>query len=274
MPIPLGTRLNFASGFVLDAIPGWEEAMRAPRPERRAWLADPERRRALAEAAAAPDHGLSMMTNWAGQVVFDAVADENAGYVGRTLGEIGQEEGRDPFDVLCDIAVADDLRTSFGPPPPTLSRDEWAFRAELLRDGRSVLGGSDAGAHLDLLATFNYPTVLLAQAVRQHGVLGLEEAVQLLTDEPARLYGLRDRGRLVEGAYADLVVFDPDTVASQEVSMRYDLPGGAGRLYAEAQGIDHVLVNGTSVIADGQLTTEGSGTLLRSGRDTSPLELV
>ena len=274
MPAPVGTRMNFASGFVLDAIPGWEEAMRAPRPERLAWLADPERRRALAEAAASPTNPLSMMSHWGDQVVFDVVAPENADYVGRTLGEIAAEENRDPFDVLCDIAVADDLRTSFGPPTPSLSREDWEFRVALIRDERAIVGGSDAGAHLDLLATFNYPTVLLAEAVRHHGVLGLEEAVQHLTDEPARLYGLRDRGRLVEGAYADVVVFDPGTVASREVAMRYDLPGGAGRLYAEAEGIDHVLVNGAPVVADGRLAGAAKGTLLRSGRDTSPLELV
>ena len=80
--------------------------------------------------------------------------------------------------------------------------------------------------------------------------------------------GSSDRGRVAEGWYADLVVLDPSTVGSGDVAMRFDLPGGAGRLYAEADGIDHVLVNGRRIVVDGQLTDERSGKLLRSGRDT------
>ena len=131
-----------------------------------------------------------------------------------------------------------------------------------------MIGASDAGAHLDMIATFNYSTVMLENAVRRHELLSLEEAVHLLTDVQARLYGLRDRGRVAEGWYADLVVLDPATVGSQEVAMRFDLPQGAGRLYAGSNGIDHVIVNGTPVVTDGALTGARRGTLLRSGRDT------
>jgi N-acyl-D-aspartate/D-glutamate deacylase len=118
------------------------------------------------------------------------------------------------------------------------------------------------------LATFNYATVVLEHAVRRYQVLSLEEAVRLMTDVQAQLYGLRDRGRLSSGWYADLVVFDPDLVGSRDVAMRYDLPGGAGRLYAEANGIEHVVVNGGPVVRYGELTGHLHGQLLRSGRDT------
>jgi N-acyl-D-aspartate/D-glutamate deacylase len=131
-----------------------------------------------------------------------------------------------------------------------------------------VIGASDAGAHLDLLASFNYATVLLGEAVRERQALSLEEAIHLITDVPAQLYGLVDRGRLQEGWNADVVVLDPATVQSDTVAMRFDLPGGAGRLYAGAKGIEHVLVNGEAIVRDGVLTESRSGTLLRSGRDT------
>src|SRR5205823_1962890 len=121
--------------------------------------------------------------------------------------------------------------------------EDWAARAQLWEDDRALVGGSDAGAQLDMLATFNYATVLLADGVRTHRLLPLEEAVRLLTDAPARLYGLRDRGRIAKGGAADIVVFDEDTIAPRPIATRIDLPGGAGRLYAEADGIGHVIVN-------------------------------
>jgi N-acyl-D-aspartate/D-glutamate deacylase len=136
-----------------------------------------------------------------------------------------------------------------------------------------VIGASDAGAHLDLLASFNYTSIVLDQAVRERGLLTLEEAVQLFTDVPAKLYGLRGRGRVEEGAHADVVVLDPDTVASDPIRMRMDLPGGAGRLFAGAQGIEHVLVNGRAIVRDHELTSERSGSLLRSGRDIATASL-
>ena len=104
--------------------------------------------------------------------------------------------------------------------------------------------------------------------MREHTLLSIEEAVHLLSDVPARLYGLVDRGRLQPGGHADVVVIDPSTVASGDVGLRFDLPGGAARLYAGARGIDHVFVNGVAVVRDGRLTGGRPGSLLRSGRDT------
>jgi len=113
-----------------------------------------------------------------------------------------------------------------------------------------------------------YSTTLLAEGVRRRGLVTLEEAVRLLTDVPARLYGVVDRGRVAEGYFADLVVFDPERVGPESMRSRNDLPGGAGRLYAGATGMGHVLVNGTEVVTDDTLTGALPGTVLRSGTDT------
>jgi N-acyl-D-aspartate/D-glutamate deacylase len=269
LPLPVTMRFNFASGFFLDSIPGWESAMKTSPDERMALFSDPTARAALNAAAQSETYPMRRLMSWEDHYIFDVAAPENAQYKGARIGDIAEQEGREAWDVLCDIAVADELRTSFGAATPVLSKEDWERRMAIVRDGRALLGGSDAGAHLDLLATFNYPTIILAEAVRRHGVLSLEEAVHHMTEEPAHLYGITDRGTVAEGSYADLVVLDPATVASHEVAMRYDLPGGAGRLYAESEGIDHVVVNGSPILKDGALLPSRTGTLLRSGRDTT-----
>src|SRR5207253_7404285 len=109
---------------------------------------------------------------------------------------------------------------------------------------------------------------LLAHGVREQQVITLEEAVHQLTDVPARLYGLRGRGRIAEGWAADLVVFDPSYVGYQQERTRADLPGGALRLYAEADGIEAVFVNGVRIVDGGSFTGATPGTLLHAGRDT------
>ncbi|HEX9545887.1 MAG TPA: amidohydrolase family protein [Acidimicrobiales bacterium] len=267
IPQTSGVRVSFASGFAFDAMPGWEEAMLLPRAEKLALFRDKMARDRLNELAQAPGNPFAAITNWSTMLVCDVVADENKEYEGRLVGDIAAEQRRSAWDVLCDIALADELLTSFGVDLARESDDDWKAKVDVWRDGRAVIGASDAGAHLDLLASFNYATVLLGEGVRERQVLGLEEAINLITDVPARLYGLVDRGRIAEGWHADVVVLDPATVASDNVAMRFDLPGGAGRLYAGAKGIEHVLVNGTALVSDGVLTAERSGTLLRSGRD-------
>jgi N-acyl-D-aspartate/D-glutamate deacylase len=115
-----------------------------------------------------------------------------------------------------------------------------------------------------MLSTFDYAVALLAFA-REREALSLEEVVRLLTGVPAALYGIPDRGRVVDGAHADLVVFDPATVGPGRVSWRNDLPGGAGRLFSQPSGIESVFVNGTEIVAGGELTGERAGQLLRPG---------
>ena len=273
IPMSFGVRLSFRSGFILDAMPGWEGPMLLPLDEKIAYFRDPANRARLNELSQGDDNALRMLARWDAMIIHDVVSSENEQYRGRRVGEIAEEQGRDAWDVLTEISLADELNTSFGTEPRPETDDDWKARVEIWRDGRAVIGASDAGAHLDLLASFNYATILLAEAVRERGLLPLEEAVHLLTDVPAQLYGLRGRGRVEEGAHADVVVLDPQTVGSDPIALRMDLPGGAGRLYAGAQGVEHVLVNGRAIVRDHELTEERSGTLLRSGRDTATASL-
>ena len=137
-----------------------------------------------------------------------------------------------------------------------------------------MIGGSDAGAHLDRMCGAPYTTEFLGDCLRGKQLIGLEEAIHHLTDAPARLFGLRDRGRLVEGAIADVVLLDPETIDAGEVQMIHDLPGGAGRLYADAVGIEKVFVNGRLAVDAGKPTGVLAGQILRSGRDTDTVRSV
>jgi N-acyl-D-aspartate/D-glutamate deacylase len=267
VPCVMQLHLNFRSGFLFDALPGWGPTMALPVDEKRDALSDPQVRTRLREAAESDTGLFSRMLRWDRLRVGQTFAPENDGLTGQTIGQIAAERGQEPFDALCDVAIADDLRTDLLPPSGGDDAESWKRRAGVWRDERAVVGASDAGAHLDMLATFNYTTSLLA-ASREQDLVTLEEAVHLLTDVPARLYGIRDRGRVAEGWHADLVVFDERRVAPAPVETRYDLPAGAGRLYAEADGIEHVLVNGTEIVRAGALTGDRPGRLLRSGRDT------
>jgi N-acyl-D-aspartate/D-glutamate deacylase len=118
-----------------------------------------------------------------------------------------------------------------------------------------------------MIDAFTGTSSLLA-AVREHRVMGLEEGVQKLTQAPANLMGLKDRGVIRKGFRADLVIFDPDTIRPAPTTLRNDLPGGEMRLYSEAEGIAHVIVNGCSIIEGGRHTGALPGHVLRSGVDT------
>jgi N-acyl-D-aspartate/D-glutamate deacylase len=267
VPFTPSPRICFDSGFLLDSIPGWERPMALPHAEKLAMLTSVDGRNVLREAAEQPSTGFKV-SNWGIYVINETFAPENKQYEGQIVSDIAKARGVDDFDALCDIVVADDLMTGFGFPTRPDDDEAWQVRMKVWRDGRAVVGASDAGAHLDFLATFNYSTVLLGGPVRERGLMPIEEAINLLTDVPARLYGLTERGRLQTGWHADIVVIDPETVGAQEVRMRFDLPTGAPRLYGGANGIDHVIVNGTEIVDHGEFTDARPGTLLRSGRDT------
>lgn len=270
LPQGMSIRLSFASGMVLDALPGWAELFGLPPTERLAMLRDPSARRRLDEGAQSPDAGIiGALATWRNLAVIETFTAETAPYEGMTVGQIAEATGKADFDALLDVVVADDLRTGLSPTMPPISDQIWAARADAWRDERTVVGASDAGAHLDMMCGATYSSFLVGEAVRDRGLLTMEEAVHQLTAVPADLYGVRERGRLLPGFAADVVVFDPTTVGPRPERTRDDLPGGASRLVAEADGFHHVYVNGVEIAADGTFTGATPGDVLRSGHDTT-----
>lgn len=180
-----------------------------------------------------------------------------------TLADIAAARGVDPLDLLCDLALAEDLRTRF---QVVLANSDEAELAELLRDDRLLLGLSDAGAHASQLCDAVFSTYLLEHWVRETGVLTLEKAIWRLTGHPAAVFGLPGRGRIAPGFAADLVALNPATVSVEEMHRVWDLPSGADRLVAASTGYEFMWVNGTQLLADGKATgNPAAGTLIRNG---------
>jgi len=185
----------------------------------------------------------------------------------RNLAELAAERGVHPADLVLDLSLATDLEARFR---VAVANTDEAIVGELLSAPGAVLGLSDAGAHASQLCDACAPTHLLGHWVREVGVLSVEEGVRKLTSEPARLFGLHDRGRLAPGLAGDVTVFDPDTVGCSPLRRVYDLPAGADRLVSDAAGIRAVVVHGTVLREDGRDRVDPDGPLpgrvLRGGR--------
>jgi N-acyl-D-aspartate/D-glutamate deacylase len=263
---PSKLRVNFRTGMLLDSLPGWTEIIGLPHAEKLQALADPEVRQRLAAASSGANW---MFRDWGLLTLEETFLPKNKEWEGRSVGELARAKDKDAFSALVDLAIEEDLRTGFAPPPAGLDDKSWELRAQAWKDeARCVLGGSDAGAHLDMSDAFTLPTRLLSEGVRKRNLIGLEAAVRLLTSAPAERFGLRDRGRLAPGMNADIVVFDPAAVGVGPITTRFDLPAESMRLYAEAPGILKVIVNGTVILEDGEPTGARPGKILKSGRDT------
>jgi N-acyl-D-aspartate/D-glutamate deacylase len=269
MPVLVPMNMSLRNFCALNLIPGWGDILSLPVPERIAKLRDPDVRKEMLERANSKEAGVfRRLADFKRYVIGDTFSKENEGLKGRVVGDLAAERGQDPFETLVEIAANDELKTVLWPMPTDNDPDSWALRRQVWDDPRAMIGGSDAGAHLDRMFGAAYTTRFLGDMVRGRKLVPLERAVQLITDTPARLFGLKDRGRIAEGWIADLVVFDPATIASDDAELVHDLPGGTGRLTGQSQGIVRVLVNGVETVVDGKATGATPGTLIKSGRDT------
>ena len=270
MPTLVEMNMSFLNYCALFMLPGWSEVMSLPVPERLAKLRDPAVRKWMNDRAHSREAGVfSRLASWGRYQIGDTYSTANEGLKGRVVSDLAERENKGTFDTLLDLVINDDLKTILWPLPSDSDLKSWQMRAEAWDHPLVLVGGSDAGAHLDRMCGAPYTTSFLADTIRGRQLISLERCVQLMTQAPAQLFGLRDRGELREGFHADIVMFDPDTVATDEVKLVNDLPGGTARLYAEAIGVQRVMVNGTTIVKEGGAQTGAlPGKVLRSGRDT------
>jgi len=275
MPTLVPMNMSFRTHCALFLIPGWGDVMGLPEAERIEKLKDPAVRAHLDDIAHAESAGVfRRLSHWANYIVGDTFAPENAGYSWRDVGSIAEEQGKAPFDALLDLVIADELKTVLWPKASDGDDASWVARAEVWENPGVMVGGSDAGAHLDRMCGSNYPTSFLGDCLRKRKLVSMEKAVHYMTQAPAELFGLHDRGLVAEGRCADLFIFDPETVGSDPATLVEDLPGGSPRLIASSTGVARVLVNGVATVIDGQPTGALPGTLLRSGRDTVTVDTM
>ena len=176
-------------------------------------------------------------------VVRQAVHERNADLVGRTIDSIATERGVSHGDAIVDLALDEDLGTWFI--RDSIGHNNSPVVGDLLAHPFVHVGASDGGAHVGSFSTFGDTGFLFSEFVRGTGSLTLEAAVKKITLDPATIWGMPDRGRLVVGAAADVVVFDADTIGRGPEVASDDFPGEGIRWIRRQEGIDTVVVNGT-----------------------------
>ena len=256
----LSALLSFKTQLPFDRLPVWKEIRALPLEAQKRQLRNPDVRRRLLENAGARSNRKALGTeaqpadyDWL--FVFDTVSGPH-----RSVAEVARQRGCHPAEAMIDLALERDLDLFFLQPIANENQD---YALEIMRHPRAVVTFSDSGAHVSQLMDSSLQTHLLSHWVREKQAFTLEQAVRMLTLVPATYWGFADRGLIREGMAADLMVFDPDTIAPEMPEVVDDLPSGARRLVQRARGIAATVVNGEVLLRDGKPTGALPGRLLR-----------
>jgi N-acyl-D-aspartate/D-glutamate deacylase len=255
-------RLTMKNAQVFDDLPAWKQILFLPLEERMKALRDVEVRKKMRYEAVEEKKSSRFSRRWDLVYMIKAATPANKHLEKKSVAEIAKIRGQDIIDAFLDLSLEEGLDTEFQ--TSSTNGDEQAV-AEILRSPFTLVGQSDAGAHLIYDAGFGYATRLLGYWIREKNVMSLEEGVRKLTFMVASIFGLHDRGLLRPGMAADLVVFDPATVRECEPEMVQDLPGAEKRLIQRATGIEMTIVNGEVLVQQGDHTGALPGAVLGSG---------
>jgi N-acyl-D-amino-acid deacylase len=249
----LNMRLSETS-FLLYGLPTWNRFMSLPIDERIAAFGDPANRKTLVE------EGMRIAPLLMAASIGEVFSDANRALAGRSLLQIAGERGKSLPDVMLDVALADGLQTEFC--IRGVIHADVDSVAEILSHPLVHVGASDAGAHIAQFCGAGDTCYLIERFVRQYERMTLEQAVHRLTGELARDWGIADRGEIAVGKFADLVVFDPETIARGPERFVGDVPGDANRYVRDAVGIDAVIVNGALTVEHGKYTDSRAGRIV------------
>jgi N-acyl-D-amino-acid deacylase len=257
---PLIIQIDLRNPFILANLPSWNPVFNQPKEAQEKVYRDASFRNAFRKELERP---AVFNGKWERVEVKEVFNPAMKSLEGKTVAEIANERGKDGVDTFLDLALEDDLQIQY---TMALFNANEERIPELINDPRVMVGLSDGGAHVDMLCDAGYCTYLLGTWVRDKQAMSLERAIKRLTSEPADFFGIKNRGRLMPGMAADIVVFDRNTVGSaRRGEMRNDLPGGGRRIVMTAHGIEHVVVNGQTLYDEGKLGDTLPGQVLRSG---------
>ncbi len=260
----VSTMQSFRTRLAFDTLPEWQPIRSRPLGEQQVLLQNPEVRARLVQAARHGKYGEAIGAE-ARTPDYDTIFIMRSPWLPNpSVAEEATRRGTDPVEAMIDVALESNFDALF---PQLLTMQPEDELVALLRNPHTAMTFSDSGAHVSQVADASIQTYLLAYWVREREVFSLEEAVRMITSQPARVWRLHDRGTLAPGYAADITIFDPQTVAPDMPQLVQDLPGGARRLVQRAQGYVATVVNGQVFTRDGEATDVRAGQLLRAGRD-------
>ena len=256
----LSAILSFKTQTPFDKLPVWSEIRKLPLAEQKAKFQDPAIRARLVEAAQVKVENRARGTEARPGVVDQLYVMDTVHGPHTSVVQLARERGVGPVELMMDLAVERDMNVFFFHP---IANEDQDIALELMKLPRAVVTFSDSGAHVSQLMDSSLQTHLLAHWVREKQAFTLEEAVRMLTLVPATHWGFHDRGLLREGMAADIMVFDPATIAAEMPEVVHDLPAGARRLTQRTRGIKATVVNGQVLLREGRHTGALPGKLLR-----------
>jgi N-acyl-D-amino-acid deacylase len=257
----LNILLSFETMMPFDRIPAWKEIRKLPLAEQEAALRNPETRRKLVEAArerGQDDRRVGAEARSANYKWIFPLLRPTPPH--RSIAEIADAEHKDPVDVMIDLALAKNLKQFF---MQTLVNEDQDRVLEMMKHPRSVVTFSDSGAHVSQIMDSSLQTHVLSHWVREKQALTLEQAIRMMSFVPAYHWGLKGRGLLREGNFADVMVFDPEKITPRLPELAHDLPAGAKRLKQKSEGLLATVVNGQVLLRNNEHTGALPGKLLR-----------
>ncbi len=264
---PLSLSFTLDHAYILKTVSPWPAT--DDHAELRKIFADPSFRGAIVETLTTFDSRRIFNGRWDRMDVTSTALPKNAALEGRTIAEIAAEQGRDPVDVFFDLGLDEDFQTVF---TGRILNNEEEEVGKLLENDGVLVSLSDAGAHNTFLCDAGYAMYLYGRWVREVGLFDLPTAIRKVTSDPADVYGLIDRGRLTRGSWADMILFDPDTITITKMERHRDMPAGGERLLRRAPGLKGTWVNGVQVF-DGERYVDharGPGQVLSQFRAGGP----
>ena len=260
-------RFNLKNAQVFDDLPTWKQVLFTPIPQRMEILRDPGVRQKLRYEAVENHFRSRFSRRWDLVYMIKAATPKNKSLEKKSVAEIAKVQGKEVLDAFLDLSLEESLETLFQ--TSSNNGDESAV-AEILKSPFTLVGQSDAGAHLIYDAGYGYATRLLGYWIRERKIMSLEEGVRKLTFMVASIFGLHDRGLIRPGMAGDLALFDPATVRECEPEMANDLPGGERRLVQKAVGVKMTVVNGQILTEDGEHTGALPGRVLGRAEPVIP----